>query len=78
MMGQEKDIQVQDKLIFQYSYDEIILSSEKTFTSTTPFTSTEVITNTFKLVGLALPLAPVRTAYTSLSFLLLTSYYLCQ
>ena len=69
--GKERDIQVEDKLIFQYSYDDIVLSSEKTFASTTPFSTTEVITNTFKLVGVALPLTPVRTVSTVVSLLLL-------
>ena len=65
--GQEKNIVVEDKLTFQYLYEEITLSSEKTFTSTTSFTSVETITNSF----LGLPIGPVRTASASLSFLLL-------
>ena len=60
MMEKKVPIPEQDKLIFQSSYDEITLTSEKAFTSTIPFTSTEIITNTFKLFGLALPLGPVR------------------
>lgn len=69
--GEEKTIQIEDKLTFQYSYDNIVLSSEKKFVSTTSFTTTEVITNTFKLMGISLPLTPVRIVSTVLSLLLL-------
>ncbi|HEY2422228.1 MAG TPA: DUF5305 family protein [Neobacillus sp.] len=69
--GEERNFQVEDKLVFQYSYDGITLASQKTFTTMAPFTKTEVITNAFKLFGLSLPLAPVRVTSSLLSSLLL-------
>lgn len=75
--GTEWDFQVQDKLIFQYAHDEIKLASEKAFTSAISFSKPEVITNTFNLLGLALPLALVRTVSVLGSFMLvITLVYL--
>jgi hypothetical protein len=74
--GKEKTFQVQDKLTFQYSYGEIKRASEKSFTFSIPFTTSQTITNTFHLFGRKLPLSPVRTVSTLLSiFLLATIIY---
>jgi hypothetical protein len=72
--GKEKAFNSEEKLVFQYSYDEITLASEKTFTSVTPFTSTEVITNSLTIFGIALPLIPVRIVSTIFSSLLLIAF----
>lgn len=69
--GKERDFQVQDKLVFQYSNEDIILASGKSFTSTMPFTKAQITTNTFNLFGLTLPLNPVRIISTLLSILFL-------
>ena len=74
--GKEIPIPEQDNLVFQSSYEEIILISEQAFTSTIPFTSAEVISNTFNFFGTALPLGPVRIISTILSILLSTTNYL--
>lgn len=67
----KKEILMDDKLIFQYSNDEIKLVSEKIFTSVVPFTTTEKTTNMFNIFGLSLPLIPVRITSSILSILLL-------
>jgi len=72
--GKEREFQLDDKLAFQYYYDEIVLASEKTFSSVTPFTSTEVITNSFAIMGLTLPLIPVRIVSTIFSSLILIAF----
>lgn len=69
--GKEMTIPAQNNLVFQLGNEEIRLMSEKSFTSMTPFTTTEVITNTFNFFGTALPLGPVRIISTILSILLL-------
>ncbi|MFZ3577027.1 DUF5305 family protein [Virgibacillus sp. DJP39] len=71
--GKEEEIQPQERLVFQYAYDEINLASEKTFTSNASFTTTQTIKSTFQLIGVPLPLIPVRTASTILFILLLIS-----
>ncbi len=73
--GIERELLVQDKLVFQYAFDSIILASEKAFTSTIPFGTAEVITNTFTLAGVAIPLATIRTASTMLSLLLILAIF---
>ncbi len=74
--GNEIPIPEQENLVFQSSYEEIILISDKAFTSTIPFTSSQIITNTFNFFGNALPLGPVRIISTIMSiiFLLPTIY----
>ncbi|MGB2993667.1 MAG: DUF5305 family protein [Paenisporosarcina sp.] len=72
--GKEREFQLDDKLAFQYYYDEVVLASEKTFSSVTPFTSTEVITNSFRIFGLTLPLIPVRTVSTIFSSILFIAF----
>ena len=70
-VGNDMPIPEQDALVFQLTNDEIVLISEKTSTSNTPFTTTEVITNTFNIFGIALPLGFVRLLSTLVSILLL-------
>ena len=75
--GKTVPIPEQENLVFQSSYEEITLISDKAFTSTIPFTSSEIITNTFNFFGAALPLDPVRTISTIMSILfLLPTIYL--
>ncbi|QUW23535.1 hypothetical protein JSQ81_08555 [Sporosarcina sp. Marseille-Q4063] len=69
--GKEMPIPEQENLVFQSSYEEIVLISDKSFTSAIPFTSSEIITNTFNFFGTALPLVPVRIISMILSILLL-------
>jgi len=72
--GKEREFNSEQKLVFQYSYDEITLASEKTFSSVTPFKSTEVITNSLTILGITLPLIPVRIVSTIFSSLLLIAF----
>jgi len=69
--GKERDFRLEDRLAFQYNYNEITLASEKTFSSETPFISSEVITNSFTVFGVALPLILVRTISTIITLILL-------
>lgn len=69
--GKEMDIQIQDKLIFQYLTEEIKLASDKTFTSTSPLTTNQVITNTLTLFGIPLPLNLIRIISSLVSILVL-------
>ncbi|QCJ44343.1 hypothetical protein FAY30_21900 [Bacillus sp. S3] len=70
--GVERTIQIQDALAFQYSFDEISLSGEKTFTTSAPFlTEAQTITNPLKIAGFELPLQSVRISSSLLSILLL-------
>lgn len=69
--GRERDFQLDDKLVFQYSFDEITLASEKTFSSETPFMSSEVITNSFTVFGFSMPLILIRTISTLIASILL-------
>ncbi|MEK4484679.1 DUF5305 family protein [Psychrobacillus sp. FSL H8-0484] len=74
--GIEKDIKMEDKLIFQYFYEEIKLATEKKFISTIPFTTTEISKNMFTFFGSELPLTPVRiiSSVFSLLFILVIIY----
>ena len=72
--GKERDFHLEDKLAFQYTYNEITLASEKSFSSVTPFTSTEVNTNSLIIFGITLPLIPVRIVSTIFSSLLLIAF----
>jgi len=69
--GKEMDIQIQDKLMFQYLHDEIKLASDKTFTSATPLTTNQVITNTFTLFGMPFSLSLIRIISSLVSILVL-------
>lgn len=74
--GVEKDIQMEDNLIFQISYDEILLASEKEFASSIPFISTKVTANKINLFGFDISPVPVRITSTVfvLLFAVLISY----
>ncbi|WP_192797456.1 DUF5305 family protein [Psychrobacillus glaciei] len=74
--GTVKDIQMEDHLIFQLSYDEILLASEKEFASSVPFISTKVSSNTISLFGFDTSPVPVRITSTVfvLLFVVLISY----
>ncbi|WP_423800229.1 DUF5305 family protein [Neobacillus sp. SAB-20_R2A] len=77
--GVEKPFQVQDRLIFQYSMEEIPLASEKGFTSMVSFTSSQVMTKKIEAFGVQLPLRFVRISSALLSiFLLVTSIYMIK
>lgn len=67
----ERDIQVQDKLIFHYLYDEIKLASEKSFATSIHFNESQTSTNPFRFLGLSLPLIPIRATSTTMFILLL-------
>ncbi|MEH7387279.1 DUF5305 family protein [Bacillus sp. JJ1521] len=67
----EEDFQLQDRLVFQYSYEEIQLASEKNFTSMLTVTSSEVAPNFIKIFGKAFTLSFVRISSTLFSILLL-------
>jgi hypothetical protein len=69
--GVEKTFQLQDKLIFQYSFEEILLASEKNFTSMISFTSSQVDSKSFTVFGQELLLSFVRIGSTICSILLL-------
>ena len=69
--GKDMPIPEQDALVFQLTNDEIVLISEKSSISVTPFTTTDAITNTFNFFGAALPLGSVRLVSTLVSILLL-------
>ncbi|MFS0689419.1 DUF5305 family protein [Sporosarcina sp. 179-K 8C2 HS] len=69
----ERELQVQDKLIFHYLYDEIKLASEKSFTTAVQFNESETTANPFSLLELTLPLITVRITTTVLSVILLLS-----
>jgi hypothetical protein len=69
--GKERDFRLEDRLAFQYTYNEITLASEKTFSSETPFISSEVITNSFTVFGVSMPLILVRTISTLIACILL-------
>ncbi|WP_391207624.1 DUF5305 family protein [Psychrobacillus sp. L4] len=74
--GTVKNIQMEDHLIFQLSYDEILLASEKEFASSIPFVSTKVSSNTISLFGFDTSPVPVRITSTVfvLLFAVLISY----
>lgn len=74
--GTEQDVQMEDRLIFQVSFEEIILASEKEFTSSLPFKTTKVIPNTINLFGLeASPaLARIISSFFSLLFAIVIIY----
>lgn len=65
--GQQKPIELTDKLVFQYTFDSIVLMSEKRFTSPIAFGTSEVSANTFRLFGLLLPIGSVRTVSSILA-----------
>ncbi|WP_342433986.1 DUF5305 family protein [Neobacillus sp. FSL H8-0543] len=65
--GVEKAFQLQDRLIFQFSFEEILLASEKSFTTMTSFTSSQVMANTFHFFGQELPFILLRIICTLLS-----------
>ena len=69
--GKEVPFKMEEKLIFQSSYDKIVLASEKSATSVTPFTTSETYTNSFQMLGLDLPISTVQLVSSLLSFLLL-------
>lgn len=71
----EKEVpfQMEEKLIFQDSYDKIVLGSETRFESITPFTTTQKYTNTFQIFGLDLPISTIQLVSSLLSFLLLVA-----
>lgn len=69
--GRDLPIPEQDPLIFQLANEEVVLISEKSSTSITPFTTTEVVTNTFNIFGAAIPLGFIRLLSTLISTLLL-------
>ena len=69
--GQVMPIPEQEALVFQLNNEEIVLISEASFASVTPFTTTETITNTFNFFNTALPLSNVRIISTVLTLLLL-------
>ena len=69
--GKDMPIPEQDALVFQLTNDEIVLISEKSSISVTPFTTTDAITNTFNFFGAALPLGFVRLVSSLVSILLL-------
>lgn len=71
--GKEVPLKIEDKLIFQYSYDKIVLASEKSVSSVTPFTTSETYTNTFQILGIVLPVNTVQVFSSLLSFLLLVA-----
>jgi hypothetical protein len=70
-IGVEKGFQIQDRLIFQYSFDEISLASEENFASMITFTSSQVISKKFNVLGQEIPLSYLRIISTLLSVLLL-------
>lgn len=75
--GVEKTFEMQDRLIFQYSYEEILLASEKNFTTMIPFTSSEATAKNFKILGFLMPLNFVRIGSAAFTiFLLLIFIYL--
>jgi hypothetical protein len=75
--GVEKTFQMQDRLIFQYSYEEILLASEKNFSTMVPFTSSGVTEKNFKVFGFVIPLNFVRIGSAAFSiFLLVMLIYL--
>lgn len=69
--GEEKAFHSEDNLVFQFYYDEIQLASDKNFSTAIPFISTEVYTNTLKILGISFPLISVRIASAIFSSLLL-------
>ena len=71
--GQEVPFQVNEKLIFQYTYEKIILASEKSYTSSLPFSTTKEITNSMGIFNLELPVDIVRIVSAFLSITLLIS-----
>lgn len=71
--GAEKPFQLQDKLVFQYSFEEIVLASEKEFTSTTASTSSQVIPNTLHVIGMDISISFLRVSSLIFSILLLAS-----
>lgn len=71
--GVEKPYRVQDRLIFQYSMEEIPLASEKSFTSIVSFTFSQVMTKKIEAFGIELPLRFVRISSALLSILLLVT-----
>jgi len=73
LAGKEMNIQVQDKLMFQYSFEEIKLASDKTFSSATSLTTNQVITNNFILFGMHFPLSLVRIISSLVSILVLVT-----
>jgi Family of unknown function (DUF5305) len=72
--GREKAFQVQDRLVFQYTFNEILLASEKNFTSMIDFSSSNVDVNSFSIFGFGLSLYYVRIGSTAFSFLLLLAF----
>lgn len=69
--GRDLPIPEQDPLTFQLANDEIVLIGDSSSTSITPFTTTQVLTNTFNFFGAALPLGFVRVVSTLLATLLI-------
>ncbi|WOV88111.1 DUF5305 family protein [Sporosarcina oncorhynchi] len=70
--GQEMPIEMTDKLVFQYTFDSIVLMSEKGFTSSLAFGTSEAIVNMVSLFGLLLPIGLVRTVSSILALLILS------
>lgn len=69
--GKEIPIKINDKLSFQYTYEKIILASEKSFSSTVPFSNFEEITNFLGILNLELSVETVRISSSLVSLLLL-------
>ncbi|MEH7252630.1 DUF5305 family protein [Neobacillus niacini] len=72
--GVEKNLQLQDKLIFQYSFEEISLVSETNFTTMISFTSSHIVSKSFTVFRQELPLVFVRIGSTIISILLLLTF----
>ncbi|MDR7239076.1 DUF5305 family protein [Neobacillus drentensis] len=72
--GVKKNFQIQDRLIFQYSMDEILLASEKSFTSMITFASSHVMTKIITVFSQDLPLSFVRISSLLFSIILLATY----
>jgi hypothetical protein len=72
--GVEKIFQIQDRLVFQYSMEEILLASEKNYTSMITFASSHVKTKIFTVFSQHLPLSFVRISSLLFSIFLLATY----
>lgn len=67
----EEIINLTDNLIFQQYSDEIILASEKDFTSSIPFTNSIISQNSINLFSFEIPVTIIRTISTVCTFLIL-------
>lgn len=67
--GIERELQMQEKLVFHSLFDSIVLVSDEAFSTPIQFGSSEIMPATIQFFGKALPVAAVRTASVAVTII---------